>query len=312
MTPLVSILIPCYNAAPWLAATLDSALAQSWTRTEIILVDDGSTDSSLAIAEAYAGRGLRVLSQPNRGASAARNRALREARGDYIQYLDADDLLAPEKIARQLATLNLEDRRVLLSGRWGRFSDHLANATFSAEALEGDFIPTDFLVRKITAHAMMHPAAWLVSRELIEAAGPWDERLSLDDDGEYFSRVVLSAQRILFCADAVSYYRSGLQRSLSRSRSDRAWESQFLSVELRVSQLLAVENSPRTRQACADALQRLVFEIYPRLPSLRQRALVRVAELGGSALHYEAGPRYQLAARLFGWKTAKRLRNLLR
>lgn len=312
MTPLVSILIPCYNAAPWLSETLDSALAQSWFRTEIILVNDGSTDSSLATAQSYTSRGVRVLSQLNRGASAARNRALSEARGDYIQYLDADDLLHPEKIARQLASVTPGQQRVLLSGRWGRFFDQLANAKFSDEALDGDFTPPDFLVRKFTAHAMMHPAAWLVSRELINAAGPWDERLSLDDDGEYFSRVVLAAQRVQFCPDAVSYYRSGLNHSLSRRRSDQAWESQFLSVELRVSQLLAAEDSPRTRQACADALQRLIFEAYPRMPHLRQRVWTRIAELGGSKLRYEAGPKYQLAARLFGWKTAKRMRNLLR
>ena len=72
MSPLVSILIPCYNAAPWLAATLDSALAQTHPRTEIIVVDDGSSDHSLAIARTFEPHGVRVVTQPNAGASAAR------------------------------------------------------------------------------------------------------------------------------------------------------------------------------------------------------------------------------------------------
>jgi glycosyltransferase involved in cell wall biosynthesis len=77
MSPLVSILIPCSNAAPWLAATLASALAQTHPRTEIIIVDDGSSDHSLAIARTFEPHGVRVVTQPNAGASAARNHARR-------------------------------------------------------------------------------------------------------------------------------------------------------------------------------------------------------------------------------------------
>ncbi len=96
MKPLVSILIPCYNAEAWLAQTLESALAQTWSPTEIIVVDDGSKDRSLEIAKAFEPRGVKVISQHNQGASAARNRAFQESQGDFIQYLDADDLLAPD------------------------------------------------------------------------------------------------------------------------------------------------------------------------------------------------------------------------
>src|SRR5664279_4842464 len=105
VTPLVSIIIPCHNAAPWLAETLESALAQSWPEKEVILIDDGSTDTSLAIAQRYQARGLQILTQPKRGAAAARNQGWRESRGDYLQFLDADDLLAPDKIAVQLSRL---------------------------------------------------------------------------------------------------------------------------------------------------------------------------------------------------------------
>ena len=98
MTELVSILIPAYNAERWLGATIESALAQTWPAKEIIVVDDGSTDRTLAVARGFGDRGVQVITQANRGAAAARNTALRAARGAWIQFLDADDLLNPRKI----------------------------------------------------------------------------------------------------------------------------------------------------------------------------------------------------------------------
>lgn len=307
--PLVSIIVPCHNAAPWLAQSLESALAQTHPAIEVLVVDDGSTDDSLTIARRFGPRGVQVVSQANRGASAARNHGLRLARGDFVQFLDADDLLAPDKIATQLGSLAPGDAGTLLSGTWARFHASPAEAVFRPEPLATDLLPVDFLIRKFTLHAMVHPAAWLVSRPLIAAAGGWDERLSLDDDGEYFARVALAARTIRYCATALSYYRSRLPGSLSRSRSDRAWASAFLAAELAVQHLLAREDSPRTRAAAADYLQRLVFEAYPHRRDDRHRVEARMRELGGSRVQFEAGPRFHLVARLLGWRLAKRLRN---
>src|ERR1051326_7957528 len=100
MHPLVSLLIPAYDAERWIADTIRSALAQSWPSKEIIVVDDGSTDRTLQIAQGFASREVLVVTQPNQGASAARNRALSLCQGDYIQWLDADDLLSRSKIAK--------------------------------------------------------------------------------------------------------------------------------------------------------------------------------------------------------------------
>src|SRR5437773_11525221 len=102
MAPLISILIPAYNAEPWIADTIRSALAQTWPRKEIVVVDDGSTDQTLAVARRFASKDVVVTTQENQGAAAARNSALSLCQGDYIQWLDADDLLSPEKVARQM------------------------------------------------------------------------------------------------------------------------------------------------------------------------------------------------------------------
>src|SRR5262249_15570247 len=95
--PLVSILIPAYNAEPWIADTLRSALAQTWPNTEIIVVDDGSRDETLKVARQFECAKLRVITHKNQGAAATRNVAFSLSRGEYIQWLDADDLLAPDK-----------------------------------------------------------------------------------------------------------------------------------------------------------------------------------------------------------------------
>src|SRR5712664_2592403 len=122
MQPLVSILIPAFNAQAWLADTISSAIGQTWPRKEIIVVDDGSTDQTLSIARQFASKHITVITQANQGAAAARNKALSLSHGDYIQWLDADDLLAPDKVARQMEALNCaESPRTLLSSSWGHF-----------------------------------------------------------------------------------------------------------------------------------------------------------------------------------------------
>ena len=310
MTPLVSIIIPCHNAAPWVAAAVGSALAQVDVRVEVIVIDDGSTDGSAALVQGLQCPGLRFVSQPNQGAAAARNHGLRLASGDFIQYLDADDLLAPNKLAAQLALKPSDDE--LLSGAWGRFHHDPDEAQFQPDSLWADLDPVDFAVIKLKDNTMMQPGCWLLPRALAERAGPWDQRLTLDDDGEYFTRVALASRRIRYCGGARVFYRSGVSGSLSRTRTERAWRSQFLATELSVQHLLSHEDSPRTRQAGADALHRLVQEAYPAVPAERRRISALVQQLGGSRAQLPAGPRFQLLARILGWRVAKRLRDRIR
>src|SRR5437868_1899170 len=243
MKPLVSILIPAYNAERWIADTIQSALAQTWPRREIIVVDDGSRDRTLSIARQFASRDVIVVTQENQGASAARNRALSLSQGDYIQWLDADDVLGANKIAKQMAAAaEYLNKRVLFSAPWGAFMYRVSKAQFSPTSLWCDLSPLEWLLRKMGQNLHMQTATWLISRELTEAAGPWDTRLSLDDDGEYFCRVVLASDEIGFVPDAKVFYRySGFDRLSSIGRSDRKLESQFLSINLHVSYLCSLE-----------------------------------------------------------------------
>ena len=103
---LISVVVPAWRAEKTLAAALDSVLAQTWREIEVLVVDDASPDGTLALAESYAARDprVRVIAQKeNGGVSRARNRGVREARGEWIAFLDSDDLWMPEKLERQMA-----------------------------------------------------------------------------------------------------------------------------------------------------------------------------------------------------------------
>jgi glycosyltransferase involved in cell wall biosynthesis len=225
--PLVSILIPAFNAQEWIADSLRSAIAQTWERKEIIVVDDGSADETLSIARRFESESVRVVTHKNQGAAAARNYAFSLSQGDYIQWLDADDLLAHDKIARQIEALNQDcSKRTLLSSAWGRFMYRCYKAEFVPTALWCDLRPVEWLLRKMGQNLYMQTGTWLVSRELTEAAGPWDTRLLGDDDDEYFCRVLLASDGTRFVPGAKVYYRSLGNGSLSYVwRSDKKREA---------------------------------------------------------------------------------------
>jgi glycosyltransferase involved in cell wall biosynthesis len=117
ISELVSILIPAFNAENWKRDTMAPAVEQTW-RHEVIVVDDGSSDRTLEIANSFASRTVKVVTQPNCGACGARNTARSLAQGSYIQWLDADDLLHRERIARQRDS---GGSRALLTCGWGEF-----------------------------------------------------------------------------------------------------------------------------------------------------------------------------------------------
>jgi glycosyltransferase involved in cell wall biosynthesis len=304
--------MPCYNAAPYVGAALDSVLAQTWRRLEVIVVDDGSTDGSSTVLTSYANRGVRVIHQENAGQCAAANRAYAAASGAYIKFFDADDIMAPDMIERQIERLAGRRDAVAL-GEWARFTrdDPPTSARFTPLAMYRDAKPVDWLVQEWSnAAPMMQCALWLIPRDILERRGLWDERLSLINDFEFIARVLLGAADILFTPGARLYYRSGLRGSLAGTRSRKAVESAFLALMLGTSHLFAAEDSPRTRRACANVLQDFDYAHYPAHADLREKVRARIAELGGSDLAPGGPPGFPRLRRLFGWRAARRVQHL--
>src|SRR5215831_15342674 len=248
MKPLVSIVITAYNAEETIAYTLDSAIAQTWQRKEIILVDDGSTDRTAEVARQF--KDVKLVSIENCGLSGAEKIAFSLSQGDYIQYLDADDLLAPDKIQRQLAALREGDSgRILLSSPWAPFYYRIRHARFVRNSLWQDLSPVEWLLRKMRENIHMQNATWLVSRKVAEAAGPWDTRLDFDQDGEYFCRVLLASQGTRFVPGTGIYYRNTRGKRISFiGISDKKKESLLLSMKLHVQYLRSLEDSERVRK----------------------------------------------------------------
>lgn len=304
-TPLVSVLIPCYNAERWVAETLDSVFTQTWPNLEVILVNDGSTDGTNKILERYHARGLKVIDQPNGGQTAALNRCLEAARGEFIQYLDADDLLAADKIAIQMNRLSATPN-CIASAEWARFSTDPSQSMFKRYSTWQDMAPVDWLVEDWqVGGGMMYPAMWLLPRTIVQRIGPWREDLNLTNDTEYFTRAVLASDCVLFCPGARTYYRSGVAGSLSGTKTHRGWTSQFQVIDSCVTRLLAREDSDRTRRVCSMLWQRFAHACYPYAPELARQALRSATTLHPARLPPEGGGLFLLLARLMGWKLAR-------
>lgn len=306
--PFVSILIPAYNSEQWIASSIQSALEQTWPDKEIIVVNDGSTDATPDICRQYASNNVHVVSQENQGAAAARNKAYSLSQGDYIQWLDADDLLAHDKIALQVAALEKgATSRTLLSCAWGYFFHRSRKAQFSPTALWTDLNPDEWMMRQMEHNIHMQTATWLVSRELTDAAGPWDVRMQVDDDGEYFCRVMLNSDSIRFVPDARVYYRrSGASTLSTIGNSMEKKDAQYLSMRLHILYLLTVNDSERARAACRQYLQNWMLHFHPSRPDIVQNAERLAQELGGTIKIPQLSWKYRWIQKFFGWRSARR------
>lgn len=313
MKQLVSILIPAFNAEKWISACIESAISQTWPQKEIIVVDDGSTDGTLSLAESYSSSSIQVVAQKNLGASAARNHALSLAQGDYIQWLDADDLLASDKIKIQLEDAEPGHlSRILLSGAWGRFFHRPSKARFESSSLWEDLSPTEWLYRKIDQNLWMAIESWLVSRQLTDMAGPWDESLKRDNDGEYFTRIISCSHGLIFKPDSLCYIRrstTGISNDMTLN--NKKLDSLASSLAFYITLLLRLENSPRTREACLKMLNRWSIYFYPEREDLFNEMEKIACSIEGHLSIPQVRHRYRLIQKTLGPRTAKKTQRLV-
>lgn len=235
------------------------------------------------------------------------NAALANARGEFIQYLDADDILGPDKIELQLRRV-ADARDCVAASEWARFHNRIDEAEFEPDDNWRDMAPVDWLVSAWRdGGGMLFPAMWLIPRPVIDQAGPWREDLTLNNDGEYFCRIVLASAGILFCAGARAYYRSGLTGSVSGMKSNAGWVSQRKSLEACERYLLEREDSDRTRRVVAFLWQRFAHASYPYAPDIGNDAERRARRLHPAALLPQGGPMFRQVMRIAGWRFARRI-----
>lgn len=209
-SPLVSIIIPCYNAEPWIGECLDSAIAQTYRPLEIIVIDDGSTDGSLDVIKRYAQQHpdlIQYETGPNRGGCAARNRGFALSKGEYVMFLDADDVISANAIEEHMK-VQLRDgtKKNISVSEWRRVRDlspgwEIIPGSGPQCRIGEDDLNNIFAFGNYPLHAILYP------REVMIAIGPWDERLFRGQDVDLLIRALLYVDRVIPIANVLAYYR---------------------------------------------------------------------------------------------------------
>jgi glycosyltransferase involved in cell wall biosynthesis len=197
--PLVSVVIPCFNGEAFLKATIESALAQSYPRVEIIVVDDGSTDRSGEIAQSFP---VRYLHQPNRGLTPSRNLGIQESRGSYLVFLDADDRLMPEAIEAGLRVLARHPECALTVG------DHLfvaEDGSYLANS-QKTFLPAGHYEALLKSNYFEMISSILFRRSIFDQVGGFDTELRVAEDYDLYLRIARD-HAVCFHRAVVAEYR---------------------------------------------------------------------------------------------------------
>ena len=310
--PLISICVPAFNVANYIAETISCLLKQSYQNIEIIIVNDGSTDDTLNVLEQINSNKIKVISVANGGAAKARNIAYQSSTGAYIIFLDADDLLSGEFIENQMLALNGDDHSIVIAS-WGRFyksikedfvlDNDLIIHPFTLE----DWICTNWLLNKHNTP----PGRMLIPRKVLNLSGIWDDKLSLNDDFEFFTRVALNSNKIIPNFSSTYYYRSGIG-GLSSYKGEKAYLSLFKSFKQSFDLCLkAYPQNQKVKKACANLWRSYIYETYPLLPDKRNFADKEIINLGGSNLKIPTGGITKYLNIMLGWKKVKLLKKYL-
>jgi len=293
MSELVSIIIPCYNAENWVAEAIDSCLKQTYPNIEVIVIDDGSTDRSLEIIQSY-GEQIIWQSLPHQDGNFARNTGFSLSQGEYIQYLDADDYILPDKIARQVSFLEQTQADVVY-GDW-RHQRHLPDGSICLENIEVSQVQADILA-SLLANWWVALAALIYRRSAVKNSAGWDENLAAAQDRDFFLSVVMNGAKVVYQPGCYSIYRRYGSVTVSTSSKTRWLKSHQQVLSKVEGQLLEMNQlSMKYRHALAmsyfelareslfvDYSQYLVFlekalVLFPDFQSHSKRAIYRFVQ----------------------------------
>lgn len=304
----VSVLIPMYNAEKYISATMENVLKQSWSDLEVIIVDDGSTDKSYDLAKQYESVNIHIYKQENKGASAARNLAFEKSTGELIQYLDADDLLSYNKIEAQVKLYNqINDKNAIIASGILLFDgDVLETICIPHRQMSTDYYnkPIELLIGICREKYIVQSSIWLMHRDLLARVGAWNEKLTLNDDGEYFFRVVAQSSGVYFCSQGAVFYRNTPQ-SLSKQVSQKAIESQLLATQVMTEVMTGLENSKRVRGACVNFYMQYITRFHSDFYS--ECATLEIKKLGFNINTFKKDSLYKIAYSVLGQKLIKKL-----
>ena len=301
---MVSIITPFFKSREYLGACIESVLSQSYSNFEFILVDDGSTDGSLDIALSYRDDRIQVVRQRNQGQCIASNNGISVSSGQYVNFLDSDDLLHPEKTERQVAALRSFPPDTVGICRWSFFHHKPGDGKTRTEPVFRSGESVDWLCDLYSNDTMMHTNCYLIPRSTLKRAGLYfDPQLTMNVDFEFFNRVCLNSNYICYTDEALGYYRKGHESKTSNpslSQKISALESRVKAIRL----LLSVEHSERTVYASRMAITLLAFA-YPEIVT---HCRVQLSLLGLRGFADFKGRYFKYLTALVGVEGAIRLR----
>jgi glycosyltransferase involved in cell wall biosynthesis len=295
--------MPVFNAEKYLRASISSVLDQSFEDFELIIINDGSVDTSEAVIQSFHDKRIRYYRQSNQGQVIASNTGIGLAKGRFIKFLDADDLLNSRHLELQLNVLD-GDQSKLASCEWAYFHKNPEQALFGKEYTHKDYTnPMDwFFDSHHFDKGMLGAWMWLIPRKLLEKAGYWNEKLTLNNDFDLSTRLICASEGIRFAKGAKLYYRKGHLNALTHSKSTSAYESALLTTELAMKNVLNREDSERMRRLFADRFQWWIYEIYPQHRNIVYQMGQHVENLGGSILKPIGGRVFKMLNSIFPWK----------
>jgi glycosyltransferase involved in cell wall biosynthesis len=318
---LVSVIIPIYNSGEYLNQTMRSVLSQTYKELEVILVDDGSSDNSYHIAKSYENEWIKVLQQPNAGAALARNTGLAISKGEYVQFLDAGDLLSSNKIELQVVAIKDHPEKVAVCN-YKQFTNEedLKNDIYPDQS---SFIyscdnPQDFLIRLWGGYGktnFIQTNCWLVSKKLMDKVGVWREYRCPDDDGEFFARLLLASKGVVYTPGAHNYYHISPKgnNQLSQNKNIKYLKNTLLTIDLKHHYLLNKGAHPYLNKAIATQYLFFSISVFPTQRILSYIALKRYQNFNLKVSLPVLGGRFIEAIKvIFGWKAARFTRYFLR
>ncbi|WP_158230965.1 glycosyltransferase family 2 protein [Rhodopirellula bahusiensis] len=259
--PAISVVVPLYNKADYINATLESLLAQTHEDFQVLVVDNGSTDTGSQCVRDVASRDNRVQlsSSPKQGPGHARNFGVQNSTGRWIQFLDADDLLEPDHLANLIEIANRNPDATVIAGGWKEFVDGNPN-DFVAKRPASEADPTEIANATIAASPWAVHAA-LVDRQLI-LDHPWPEHLDglLAEDNAFWFGICLHGS-VVFSSSASALYRTQTENCRTQSGDIQKWfDGVNAAAEENVKALRALGREPNPQQA--SALMRLYSGLY--------------------------------------------------
>jgi glycosyltransferase involved in cell wall biosynthesis len=310
MRSLVSVIIPCYNAERWVGEAIQSALDQTYSPVEVIVVDDGSTDRSLEVLKAF-GNKIRWETGPNRGGNAARNRGLEMSHGEWLQYLDADDYLLPDKIARQMEFLAANPKTDIV---FSPFTMEYWSAAGSRRELLPVPEPHDPWIL-LGRWFLPGTGSGIWRKQAILDVGGWNEQQPCCQDYELYLRLLMAGKRFIYCPHGGYVYRQWSENTVCK-RNKPEVRRHRMKIKQRAEEFLLSRNELTSDRLWAINMGR--FELarsawqHDHSEALRIVDLIRRSQPGFRPAGTVASPAYRLILRLLGFRMAETIADVRR